>query len=106
MREMEMENKPQPMAGFAVGILSPGKRTHQVKRKQTQGLTPSEKIAKLDDPLFGEVCFGEGASSQSAARWEHKIEDRPPPPLKRRLTPMSELLDSLLETETSSNEHL
>ena len=28
--EMEVENKPQPMAGFAVGILSPGKRTNQV----------------------------------------------------------------------------
>ena len=27
---MEVENKPQPMAGFAVGILSPGKRTDQV----------------------------------------------------------------------------
>ena len=29
-RVMEVENKPQPMAGFAVGILSPGKRTDQV----------------------------------------------------------------------------
>ena len=28
--EMEVENKPQPMAGFDVGILSPGKRTNQV----------------------------------------------------------------------------
>ena len=28
--EMEVENKPQPMAGFAVGILSPAKRTIQV----------------------------------------------------------------------------
>ena len=28
--KLEVENKPQPMAGFAVGILSPGKRTNQV----------------------------------------------------------------------------
>ena len=29
--KMEVENKPQPMAGFAVGVLSPGKRTNQVR---------------------------------------------------------------------------
>merc|ERR1712108_85989 len=106
--EMEGENKPQPMAGFAVGILSPGKRTNQVKRKQTQAtrLNRGEKIAKLD--LLGEnVWFGEGATSQ-LARWEQKAKtetqhERPPPPVTRRLTPMSELLESLLETETSSS---
>merc|ERR1712037_911254 len=91
------------MAGFAVGILSPGKRTNQVKRKQTHGLTPSEKIAKLDKPE-DEVWFGEEGGRQPAARWEQKAntEERAPP-LRRRLTPMSELLDSLLETETSSS---
>ena len=28
---MEVENKPRPMAGFEVGIISPGKRTNQVQ---------------------------------------------------------------------------
>merc|ERR1712012_1253292 len=60
-RVMEVENKPQPMAGFAVGILSPGKRTEQVKRKPEQAQAPSMKIPKLD---LGQVWFGE--SSQSA----------------------------------------
>jgi len=99
---MEMENKPQPMAGFAVGIISPAKRTMQVKRKQTQAtqLNPSEKIPKLE---LGQVWFGEkaGGSSQSG-RWEQGGKSEEAPPLRRRLTPMSELLHSLLETETSS----
>ena len=53
-----------------------------------------------------QVWFGE--SSQSAARWEHRAGDGnigqelPPPPITRRLTPMSELLNSLLEAEISS----
>jgi len=88
-----------------MGIISPGKRTNQVKRKHTSAtqLTSSEKIPKLD---LGEVWFGDRASSKQAARWEH---EPPPPQLARRLTPMSELLESLLETtgpanETQSNE--
>jgi len=102
-RVMEVENKPQPMAGFAVGILSPGKRTDQVKRKPEQAQAPSEKIPKLD---LGQVWFGE--SGQSAARWEQRAQDGrigqelPPPPLTRRLTPMSDLLNSLLEAENSN----
>ena len=55
-----------------------------------------------------QVWFGE--SSRSAARWEQRAGDGegnigqelPPPPLTRRLTPMSELLNSLLEAENSS----
>jgi len=102
---MEVENKPQPMAGFAVGILSPAKRTIQVKRKQTQAtqLNPNEKIPKLD---LSHVWFGEESGSSHLGRWEQRSKteehERPPPPLTRRLTPMSELLESLLETETSS----
>ena len=74
----------------------------QVKRKQTQAtqLNPSEKIPKLE---LGQVWFGEeaGGSSQSG-RWEQGGKSEEAPPLRRRLTPMSELLHSLLETETSS----
>ena len=74
----------------------------QVKRKQTQAtqLNPSEKIPKLE---LGQVWFGEeaGGSSQSG-RWEQTGKSEEAPPLRRRLTPMSELLHSLLETETSS----
>jgi len=75
--DMEVDNKPQPMAGFAVGVTSPAKRTDQVKRKPTHQLVKhaaraeGEKVPKLDQP----------------------------PPLVRRLTPMSDLLESLLETE-------
>lgn len=55
-----------------------------------------------------QVLFGE--SSQYAARWEQRAGDGegnigqelPPPPITRRLTPMSELLNSLLEAENSS----
>merc|ERR1712156_891479 len=56
--------------------------------------------------MGGQVWFGE--SSQPAARWEQRAGDGsigqelPPPPLTRRLTPMSELLNSLLEAENSS----
>ena len=73
-----------------------------MKRKQTHGLTPSEKIAKLDKSE-DEVWFGEEGGRQPAARWKQRAKaEEQPPPLRRRLTPMSELLDSLLETETSS----
>ena len=73
-----------------------------MKRKQTHGLTPSEKIAKLDKSE-DEVWFGEEGGRQPAARWKQRANtEEQPPPLRRRLTPMSELLDSLLETETSS----
>lgn len=77
----------------------------QVKRKQTQAtqLNPNEKIPKLD---LSHVWFGEESVSSHLGRWEQRSKteehERPPPPLTRRLTPMSELLESLLETETSS----
>ena len=102
----------------------------QVKRKPEQAQAPSEKIPKLDfgqvsllsmlsdlalvnhcsfapnSTCVQQVWFGE--SSQSAARWEQRAgegnigQELPPPPLTRRLTPMSELLNSLLEAENSS----
>ena len=77
----------------------------QVKRKQTQAtqLNPNEKIPKLD---LSHVWFGDESGSSHLGRWEQRAKteehERPPPPLTRRLTPMSELLESLLETETSS----
>ena len=47
-------------------------------------------------------------SKRVNSRWEKKAKtetehERPPPSLTRRLTPMSELLESLLETETISS---
>ena len=46
---MEVENKPQPMAGFAVGILSPGKRTNQVRYILKKILSPGKRT--------NQVCF-------------------------------------------------
>ena len=86
---MEMDNKPQPMAGFSVGLLvSPYKRTDQVKRKPEDQL-----VTEIESEKLGRLDFGGDTDERP---WR---EDAPPPPLTRRLTPMTDLLESLLETE-------
>lgn len=79
---MEVENKPQPLAGFSVGTVSPYKRAPQVKRKPVDQL------------------FRKSTESEKFVRFEYE-ESVPPPPLVRKLTPMSELLESMMETDNS-----
>jgi len=77
-----------PIAGELLCTASLGHSSHQGKRKSTKQLfqhqTGNEKMVKLDD---------------------ESNEDQPPPTLTRKLTPMSDLLDSLLETEHTRKDH-
>merc|ERR1712127_17226 len=79
---MEVENKPQPLAGFSVGTVSHYKRAPQVKRKPVDQL------------------FRKSTESEKFVRFEYE-DSVPPPPLVRKLTPMSELLESMMETDNS-----
>jgi len=78
-----VDNKPQPMAGFTVGTVSPYKRAPQVKRKSTYQLFKHSS---------------ESESDHKHVKFDY-VGETPPPPLTRRLTPMSDLLESLLEVE-------
>ena len=90
---MELDNKPQPMAGFSVGLVtSPYKRTDQVKRKPEDQLVRND-VTENESEKVGRLDFGGDTNERP---WR---EDAPPPPLTRRLTPMTDLLESLLETE-------